>query len=338
MLPNSFELGQMRTNNIVEPAAQLNTKSYYESHAQHISLGPRYGQSQVNAMNVFQPNDKKLLSGNLVDITKLVDVYPTDLVKFVDIQLNTAIDPIKMLGRPVSGSTWRPLNGNCVPKGFGKYRDRFKFYKIEKTHINIKFTHLGDSSNNFTGMPIQLYGYRVNTHNRNSPYPDKVPVLMEHPHGFKIGGPLFPSFSSNLNILGANPKDNNNTGTINANIVDSISCGGTSYLEYNYTYDPNDVTTQVDLDGDTANKALWSANDASPIEEQKLIIYAVPLFAIRPGSNVTSPTLFDWHHNHLGNYMDAYVDVKITLNHTIQFRDPIYGSDSLKVETLNGYI
>lgn len=133
---------------------------------------------------------------------------------------------------------------------------------------------------------------------------------MEFPHGFKICDGLYPMFTSHDEevLMGG------------SNIL-SCSVNGPSTFNYEYTYHPEDVTTTVDLDGDTNNKAMWAATDAPPPEWQELIIFATPMFAIVNGEPVAK-----------NEYKDAAIKMEVEIDYIIQFRDQKYTTDMYNVD------
>lgn len=99
--------------------------------------------------------------------------------------------------------------------------------------------------------------------------PTNVYGMKESPFGFEICDWMYPKFAS---------SDEATLIAGSGNLLTMRCMDGKTEHVFEYTYSPDDVTTTVDLDGDTNNKSLWSATDAAPPEIQDLIIYAVPMF------------------------------------------------------------
>lgn len=158
---DTFDVGYIKAAKQFQPADCGVFKMIYPSHSATVSLDYMTKQeSLTNYRNVFQPDKWDGGGGTMAQGTS-----PELLRKFIHIRLNTAMDPVTQNGAN-SNQTWRNTTKNNWPNGFNKYKARYRFYKVLKTHVRIRFQHIGDSNNAYTGMPVKLVGWRINTHSK----------------------------------------------------------------------------------------------------------------------------------------------------------------------------
>lgn len=306
---DTFDVGYIKAAKQFQPADCGIFKMIYPSHAAGISLDfMTKAESLTNYRNVFQPDKWDGNGGSMSQ-----GITPENLKQFIHIRLNTALDPVAKNGANTN-QVWRNTTKSNWPNGFNKYKTRYRFYKVLKTHIKIKFQHIGDSNNPYTGMPVKLMGYRNNTHMKLMMPPTTTYGLKESPFGFDICDWMYPKFASSDEAT-----------LLTTSNLQTMRCmdGKTEHI-YEYTYGPDDVTTTVDLDGDTNNKSLWSAVDAAPPELQDLFIYAIPMFTAKNSVPLSNT-----------DYKDAAQRYDIEIYHTIQFRDPKYDVDWETPDTNN---
>lgn len=302
---DTYDVGFIKPE-IHDPLADAETfKMYYCSHASNVSLA-NSATNINNLRNVFQ---NSFTSGIPTTFTATAS---DKLVEFARFRLNSCKDPVRMLGKNDRTNTnlWRSEDFINFPLHFKKMAEQYKHYKVKQMNVTMNINHIGDASNPLTGMPVALYGWRINTHNKGLKPPTRVGEIIESHYGFKICDHLYPSININ--------KTRNVTvgGSNNIDILPSVHMQGSSHYTYKFSYSPDSATTEVDLDGTLNNKALWAATDSQPPEEQELIIYAVPLFDISStGLSTTSDTEYTLA------FKDAALKCDIIVNIVAQFRD-----------------
>lgn len=310
---DTYDVGYIKPE-VKDPLADAEVfKMYYCSHPNSIAL-TQSARNRKNMRNVFQVN-------NGADPSAVKPTRADELVEFARFRLNSCKDPIRKLGNNLrdNKNLWRTEHFNNFPLHFKKMAEQFKHYKVKSMNVTMNINHIGDASNPFTGMPVALYGWRINTHNRGMPLPKCVGEIIESNYGFKICDYLYPSMNINKT------RQVELSGSNNVEILPSVYMQGPSHYTYKFSYSPDNATTQVDLDGTLNNKALWSATDSQPPEEQELIIFAVPLFGINildsDIENDPEDRYEDDDTNQIVAFKDAALKCEVIVNIVAQFRD-----------------
>lgn len=269
--------------------------------------------------NVFFPNESmgtSTPSGNLFysrdDIKEILRFNLNSAFNTCDVSINGGSPFLNTNGtNSVNGFT----NNRKVGNGWWIHAMYYKHYKVEKTHVKLTLTHVGSAANRNNNAPFQIYGMRHNTYLEvdDANQPVTVQDIMEHPHGFKASGPIFPTFIGQkvpISLQQSAPDDGN--------------AKGTNSWTWSYTYDADDALAEADINGVLANKSLWSKTrgadvDVAPKEPQTLTLYASPL--------VHACYDKDSSESDVEIHRDALVIGELEITQIISFRDPILGKN-----------
>lgn len=296
---DTYDVGFMKAERLIQPAETVKFKMHYTPN--------------TSGRDLKNPAPKVFPISSDIGVDTL---YP-----LTTINLNHGFDHIEKYGEYDNTGYWRNPNNVTayVPNRWNEYANKYKHYKVLKTRVTIKMKHLGNSSFARSGMPIRQFGWRQNTHNKviseNENRPKLVGEVKESPFGFQISDFIYPKFNRSI-VAAAGPNT--------AIQATGYNTGLPTEFTYTYTYDSEDATTQVDLDGDMNNKAMWAATDSIPPDEQKLMIFAAPMF-IREYDNASETPLAD--EGMFPTYKNATVWAEIDIEQIVQFRDIKYEYD-----------